>query len=104
MTTPVTGSTPESRAAALAMFEGQIPCVMQFAEPSCPETARWLAWFVHEENTSRCEHSEPQPLCDTHRKMIATATHPFWRTWHRTPPVLCDQCETPLRLERFDPL
>ncbi|HMG65039.1 MAG TPA: hypothetical protein VK599_19000 [Streptosporangiaceae bacterium] len=43
-------------------------------------------------------------MCDAHRKAIATSSHPFWRTWHALPPTLCDQCGTPLRLERFEPL
>lgn len=101
-----TGATTESRTAALAMFEGHVPCFFSLADPPCTDLALWLAWFVHEENSPRaagCEAS-PWPVCEAHKKMVAMATHPFWRTWHRMPPTLCDQCETPLRLERFDPL
>lgn len=101
MTTPV--STTESRTAALSMFKGQVPCVFQLAEPTCPSTAGWLAWFTHEENTVTCE-DVPWPVCGDHRKTIQAASHPFWRTWNQMRPVLCDQCGTPLRLERFEPL
>jgi hypothetical protein len=98
------GSTVESRAAALAMFEGQVPCLFQLAEPSCPDTAAWLAWFAHEENTASCSSNEPWLLCEAHKKMVQTTSHPFWRTWHQTPPLICEPCGTPLRLDRFEPL
>lgn len=104
MTMPATGSTTESRAAALAMFEGAVPCIFQLTEPACPETAAWLAWFAHEENAVRCGRDDPWPVCGTHKKMIQTASHPFWRTWNQMPPILHDPCGSPLRLERFDPL
>jgi hypothetical protein len=103
MTVIAPAGTAESRAAALAMFEGQVPCLLQLADPSCPDRARWLAWFAHEENTVSCEAS-PAPVCDAHRRGLQAASHPFWRTWHQMPPVLCDLCGTPLRLERFEPL
>lgn len=102
MTAPV--STPESRAAALSVFQGQVPCVFQLTDPSCPNAAAWLGWLAHEENTARCDRDEPLLLCDTHKKAIAASSHPFWRTWHALPPMLCDRCKTPLRLDRFEPL
>ena len=86
------------------MFEGQVPCFFSLAEPSCPNTARWLASFVHEESTARCEWGEPWPLCDEHKQVVQAMSHPFWRTWHQVPPTLCVKCESPLRLERLDPL
>src|SRR2546421_8182196 len=98
MVTEAPTSTTESRAAALAMFEGRVPCLFQLAEPSCPEVARWLAWFAHEENTVRCDTDEPWPVCDAHKKAIAMSSDPFWRTWHNSPPTLCAGCGTPLRL------
>lgn len=98
------GSTTESRTAALAMFEGQVPCVFSLVDPSCPELARWLAWFVHEENTAVCDRDEPWLLCDGHKRILQASSHPFWRTWNRLQPLPCDACGTPLRVSRFDPL
>lgn len=104
MTTAAPGSTAESRAAALAMFEGQVPCFFQLGEPPCPQVARWLAMFAHEENTVRCGHDEPWPVCTAHKRMVEVGSHPFWRTWHQSPPLTCEPCGTPLRLDRFEPL
>lgn len=101
MTTP--GSTTESRAAALTMFEGSVPCLFQLADPSCLETAKWIASFTHEENTVRCDGGHLQwPACDTHKQMVQTSSQPFWRTWYRMNPVNCDQCGTPVRLDRIE--
>ena len=98
------GSTVESRTAALAMFEGQVPCLFSMADPPCPKTALWLAWFVHEEYAGDCGDAEPWPACDEHKRMIQMASHPFWRTWHNLQPNPCPKCATPMRLERFEPL
>lgn len=106
MTTPATRTPTDPQAAALAMFQGQVPCFFSLVDPACPETALYLTWFVHEENdpeAAGCE-APPWPVCDGHRRAIQTSSHPFWRTWHQLEPVRCDQCGTPLRLERFDPL
>lgn len=83
-----------------------MPCFFSLADPSCPEVATWLAWFEHEECGPEADGCKvaPWPVCGGHRRIIQTASHPFWRTWHELPPTLCDQCGTPLRLERFDPL
>lgn len=104
MSVTAPASTTESRAAALAMFEGQVPCALSLADPPCPNAARWLACFAHEETAGACGHEEPQPVCDEHKRQLQAASHPFWRTWWNLPPVLCDRCGTPLRLDRFEPL
>jgi hypothetical protein len=104
MTMIAPGSTAESRTAALAMFEGQVPCMFQLIDPSCPHTARWLVQFVHEEATARCDRADPWPVCDEHKRMIQMSSHPFWRTWHQMAPVPCPACQSPLRLERFESL
>jgi hypothetical protein len=104
MTAIAPASTTESRAAALAMFAGQVPCVLQLADPPCPNAARWLAVFTHEENTATCGGDEPQPVCDEHKRAVQMGSHPFWRTWNNSPPLLCDWCQTPLRLDRFESL
>lgn len=103
MTTAAQGqSTTDSRTMALAMFEGQVPCTLQFADPSCPKTARWLACTVHEENTTPCDYEEPMLLCDEHKAVMQRALAPFWRMWHNLPPIHCIRCETPIRLDRFE--
>jgi hypothetical protein len=104
MTTPVTGSTVDSRAAALALFEGSVPCIFQVGDPPCHATARWLALLAHEESTAVCDYDEPWPVCDEHKRALAMISHPFWRTWHQMQPNLCGKCQTPLRVERFEPL
>lgn len=104
MTSPVTGSTTDSRAAALSMFQGDVPCLFSLGEPPCPNMARHLAWFVHEMNSVRCEENEPWPVCDDHKRGLRMISHPFWRTWHQMEPTLCGTCETPLKLERFEVL
>jgi hypothetical protein len=105
VTTATPGSTAESRTAALAMFEGNVPCLFQLTDPSCPETAKWLAAFIHEENTARCDGASLLwPVCDTHKKMIQVSSHPFWRMWHTMKPVNCDQCGTPIRLASINPI
>jgi hypothetical protein len=106
MTAPVISRPTAPQAAALSLFEGHVPCFFSLADPWCTETARWLAWFEHEEPRPEAEGCEvaPWPVCDLHRKAIQAASHPFWRTWHQLPPTLCDGCGTPLRIERFDPL
>jgi len=104
VTVTAPASTAESRAAALTMFEGRVPCLFHLADPACAAVARWLAWFAHEENTARCESDEPWPVCDQHKQVIQASSDPFWRTWHNMQPVLCTRCGTPLRLERFEPL
>lgn len=98
------GSTAESRAAALAMFEGNVPCVFRVAEPPCPGTAGWLAWFVHEENTADCDWDEPWPVCGEHKRSIQISSEPFFRTWHQLEPIPCGKCGTPVRLHRFEPI
>jgi hypothetical protein len=97
-------STTASRAAALTMFAGNVPCVFSLSEPSCPNPARWLALFAHEENTTGCEHDEPWPVCETHKKQIQIISHPFWRVWNNLQPIPCTSCQSPLRLNRFDPI
>jgi len=95
-------STTDSRTMALAMFADQVPCALQFYDPSCPKTARWLAYSVHEENTTACDYNEPMLLCDEHKVVMQRALAPFWRMWHNLPPMLCVRCETPIRLDRFE--
>jgi hypothetical protein len=107
--TPDTGhalprSTVESRAAALLMFAGNIPCILQFADPPCPKQARWIAWFTHEENNTECGYDEPQLVCDDHKRVIQKISHPFWRTWLNLDPIQCDDCGSPLRLDRLEPI
>lgn len=104
MTMPVTGSTVDSRRAALALFEGHVPCFFSVADPYCPETARHLAFLVHEESQTVCDYDEPWPVCDEHRRVLAMMSDPFWRTWHQMPPSLCGRCRAPWRVERFEPL
>jgi len=104
MTSAAAGSTVESRTAALAMFEGHVPCFFSMADPPCADTAKWLALFDHEENTGTCGSAEPWPVCNMHRQAITFASHPFWRTWHAMEPLLCGKCSTPVRLERFEAL
>jgi hypothetical protein len=94
----------ESRTAALSMFEGQVPCIMSMADPECLKAALWLAWFDHEENLGHCGDADPWPVCDEHRRMVQMASHPFWRTWHNLQSIPCGKCQTPLRLERVEPL
>lgn len=98
------GSTVESRTAALSMFEGNVPCFFSMADPSCPKTALWLASFDHEENAGHCGDVDPWPVCDEHKRIIQMASHPFWRTWHQLKPILCGGCGTPTRLGRFEAL
>jgi hypothetical protein len=101
--TTIPVSTPDSRAAALTMFAGNIPCLFSLHDPSCADPARWLAYFAHEETTT-CGRDDPWPVCDTHKKQIQTISQPFWRVWNNLQPVPCPGCETPLRLDRFDPI
>lgn len=100
----IPGSTAESRSAALTMFEGQVPCVMRFSDPPCPQTAQWIVFFAHEENLTSCDSPEPVPVCDEHKRALQMAAEPFWRTWHQMQPTLCGKCQTPMRVERFEPL
>lgn len=67
MTTQAPVSTPATRAAALTMFAGNVPCMFSLNDPSCEAPARWLALFAHEENNT-CQHSEPWPVCDQHKE------------------------------------
>lgn len=64
--------------------------MLQLGDPSCPNAARG--------------GDEHQPACDEHKKLVQMGSHPFWRTWNNSPPVLCDRCGTPLRLQGFEPL
>ena len=93
----------ESRRAALSLFEGQVPCFLKIAEPSCQALATHLAFLVHEERGA-CGRDEPLPVCEEHRRTLAMMGDPFWRTWHDLAPTLCGMCATPLRVERFEPL
>jgi len=104
MTAQEQTGTAASREAALTMFAGNVPCMFSRHEPACAETARWLALFVHEENTAGCGYDEPWPACDGHKKQIETISHPFWRVWNNMSPVPCPGCQSPLRLDRFDPI
>lgn len=70
----VPASTTESRAAALAMFEGQVPCLFQLTDPSCAAAARWVVYFAHEENTVRCDREDPWPVCDEHKKLVQASS------------------------------
>jgi hypothetical protein len=103
MTAQAPASTPATRSAALTMFAGNVPCMFALQDPSCAAPALWLALFAHEENAS-CAHDEPWPVCDTHRKLIQTISHPFWRVWSNLQPIPCPGCQSPLRLDRFDPI
>lgn len=103
MTTKAPDSTPASRAAALTMFAGNIPCMLSLHDPPCGNPAVWLALFVHEESAT-CGYSEPWPVCDEHRKRIQAVNHPFWRVWSNLQPTPCPGCQGPLRLDRFDPI
>lgn len=103
MTAQAPSSTIDSRAAALNMFAGNVPCMFSLFDPSCENPAGWLAIFAHEEKAT-CGRDEPWPVCDAHRKLIQTVSHPFWRVWHNMTPVPCPGCQTPLRLDRFDPI
>jgi hypothetical protein len=94
----------ESRRAALALFEGQVPCFLKVAEPSCPAVAPHLAILAHEEASARCDYDEPLLTCGEHKRVLAMMSDAFWRTWHNLRPTLCGKCGTPLRVERFEPL
>jgi hypothetical protein len=98
------GSTVESRTAALAMFEGSVPCFFSMSDLECAQTALWLAFFGHEENVGSCGDAEPWPLCGEHKRLVQMCGVPFWRTWHNLQPTPCGRCGTPLRAERFEPL
>jgi hypothetical protein len=102
--TAAPAGTTESRAAALALFTGQVPCLFSLTDPSCPATAQWVAHFAHEVRAAQCDRDDPWPLCDEHKRLVQAIGHPFWRTWHNMPPVECAGCGTPLRADRFEPI
>ena len=101
MTLAANQSTPESRAAALAMFEHQVPCFAQHTEAGCEQTAKWLAFFAHEESQP-CGFDEPLPACDEHQRLLQQVSSPFWRVWYQMEPILCGGCGKPIRLDRFE--
>jgi len=104
MTTVTPGSTADSRAAALALFEGHVPCFFSLTDPPCPEAAGHLAYLVHEESTANCTDADPWPVCDEHKRAMQMVSHPFWRTWHQMTPTRCHKCGTSLRVKRFEAL
>lgn len=104
MTTTIPHGLSETRAMALAMFEHQVPCFFQLADPACSQVAKWLAFFEHEEQADGCDGMDPWPLCDEHRRAVAMASSPFWRMWMNLPSSPCAKCETPVRVARMEGL
>lgn len=102
MTTASGQSIAEARTMALAMFADQVPCFFQLMDPPCEKAARWVVHLGHEENTGACDHDTSMPVCDEHKTTFQRSTHPFWRMWLGTPPIPCDACGTPLRLDRIE--
>jgi hypothetical protein len=106
MTTAAQGqSATEARTMALAMFADQVPCFFELHDPPCEKLAVWVAYFAHEENVAPdCEGLSPWPVCEEHRQALRRVTSPFWRMWLRLPSMPCDQCGTPARVDRFEPV
>ena len=103
MTTPANFSTPDTRAAALAMFEHAVPCFFQMLDPSCEQLAVALAHFVHEESQS-CGRDEVWPVCPEHQQALRRMSLPFWRVWYAMAALPCPACEKPIRVDRFEAL
>jgi hypothetical protein len=99
-TTPSDQSVAETRAMALAMFP-DIPCFFELMDPSCPKAALWVVYFAHEEATD-CTHDMAWPVCDEHKAAVQRMASAFWRMWLQAPPVPCDKCGTPIRLDRVE--
>ncbi|MGW6790013.1 hypothetical protein [Streptomyces chartreusis] len=94
-------ATPETRALALAMFESHVPCFFSTVEPFCSKEAAWIAYFVHQSGKD-CGGAHPFPVCSDHRQMMEHTTHPFWRAWFNSDPVLCDGCGAEITIDRFE--
>jgi hypothetical protein len=97
-------SVTEIRTMALAMFADAVPCYFETMDPSCEKAAAWVAYFTHEENTTDCAFDMAWPLCGEHKNAILRVVSPFWRMWLQSDPMLCEQCQAPIRLDRFDPI
>jgi hypothetical protein len=96
-----TAATNETRALALAMFEGNVPCFFSTMEPWCENAAAWIVYFRHL-SARDCGGMHPFPVCPEHRQAIEKATHPFWRAWFNLNPTLCDDCGAELGIDRFE--
>lgn len=101
-TEAVPQSLTEVRTMALAMFAEAVPCFFETMDPSCPKPAAWVAYFLHEENTTDCPLDMAWPLCSEHKSMLLRAVSPFWRMWLQSDPIPCDACQAPIRLDRFE--
>lgn len=94
--------TPESRAAALDLFAGEVPCIMSIADIGCARQAEWVVFFEHEEPARSCDHEECAPVCAVHLRLLQHCSVPFWRTWFRLSPWPCTNCGGPLRIARTE--
>lgn len=102
MTSPFqSAATVETRALALEMFKGNVPCYFAMHDPPCPNAAAWVVYFRHlaEED---CGGQPPFPVCDEHRRLMEQVTHPFWRAWLNTEPVTCEGCGEEVTIDRFE--
>lgn len=95
-------STTDTRTMALQMFADQVPCFFQLLDPSCEKAASWVAYFTHEENLTDCTHDMAWPVCGEHKGAVQRMSTPFWRMWLQMPPLVCEKCETPVRLDRIE--
>ncbi|MEU3052226.1 hypothetical protein [Streptomyces griseus] len=88
----------------LAYFDYQAPCILQLADPSCDQPARFIAIFRHLVETDECERPPRLPVCVEHRRMLALNSNPFWSMWFQQSAPPCEFCGKALQLERFDPI
>jgi hypothetical protein len=98
---PQQTATPETRALALEMFKGGVPCFFSTIDPYCAQAAAWVAYFRHL-SVQDCGGTHPFPVCVEHRQMMERTTHAFWRAWFNTDPVLCDGCGEEIAIHRFE--
>lgn len=97
----MTQPTADTRALALEMFKGSIPCILSMEEPPCPNEAAWIAHFRHL-SVDDCGGQPPLPFCHEHRRNLQRAVHPFWRAWFNTDPMVCDGCGEEVTIDRFE--
>lgn len=96
--------SPDPYEMTLALYNFEVPCIMELADPSCQNQALFLAYLRHGNGMQRDCPLPPMPLCKGHKHFVRALYSKFWSMWMNSMLTACAMCGHPLEIDRIENL